>query len=460
LARSAPSVTRGFTQPTCYGGSNGSITVSSPTGGIGGPYATKLVNSGGTVLYDYQTLTTSRTYSSLSAGNYTIYVKDGNGTACEATYSITVTEPSAVTISNSATYTTCYNGSNGSITVTASGGSGSGYQYRIYSSGSWGAWQSSGTFSSLGATSYTVQGRDGAGCESSTSVIDMTKTAPSCTIVLSNISCNGGSNGSIATSSPSGGNSGAYTVSIDNATYYSFPKTFSSLSAGDYTVYVKDYQGCVAGYSVTLTQPTAQSASVTRITDPTWAGNLTDGVIQLSSSGGVWPKTYRLYADTTTPYTTCGGTLVNTWTNVTSGGATFNVSGVTTYGYCLEVTDANGCVTNSGVTEVPVPPATASFNPSSVSVSTSSTSSTVTATTITVVGATVTIRLQSQVVTGDKGSTSIVIPGVGTYSTTLQTGTNFIDFNLAPGTYNVTSWTVTASTTGPFTVVTASLQKL
>ena len=75
-------------------------------------------------------------------------------------------------------------------------------------------------------------------------------------------------------------------------------------------------------------------------------------------------------------------------------------------------------------------------------------------------GATVTIRLTSQVVTGDKGSTSIVIPGVGSYGTTLQTGTNFVDFNLAPGTYNVTNWTVTASTTGPFTVVTASLQKI
>jgi hypothetical protein len=463
LARSAPYIETYSSQPTCNGGSNGSITLmySTISGGIGGPYATKLTNSNGTTtLYAYQTISGNRVYGSLSTGTYRVYVKDSSSTTCEQYYSVTVTEPSVVSISTNVTYTTCHNGSNGSIIVTASGGSGTGYEYRIYSFGAWGSWQSSGTFSSLIATSYTVQGRDGLYCESGTLPIDMTKSAPNATIIPTNISCNGGSNGSIATSSPNGGNSGTYSVSIDNTTYYLFPKTFNSLTAGDYTVYIKDSQACVASYGITLTQPTAQSASVTRITDPTWAGNLTDGVIQLSSTDGVWPKTYRLYADTTSPYVTCGGTLVNTWTNVTLEGRTFNVSGVTTYGYCLEVTDANGCVKNSAVTEVPVPPAEATFSRSSFSVSTSSTSSSVTATTITVIGATVTIRLTSQVVTGNRGSTSIDIPGVGLYSTSLQTGTNFVDFNLAPGTYSVTNWTVTASTTGPFTVVTASLQKL
>ncbi len=323
--------------PACYGGT-GSITVTSLSGGSGTGYQVKL-GSGGT----YESFSSSKTYSSLAGGTYTVYVKDSLG--CENTYSSTVTVPSQVTVATSSvTYTTCYNGSNGSVTLTASGGNGS-YQYRINS----GTWVNSATFSTLGATSYTFQSRDTAGCESSSITVDMTKTAPNCTRVVTNVSCNGGSNGSIATSSPLGGNSGVYTVSIDGTTYHSFPKTFDSLTAGNYTIYVKDYEGCVQSYAEAITQPTAQSALISEITNPP-CGDLTGGSFNVSSTGGVWPKTYRLYEDETSPYNTCGGTLVATYTNVQSGAAVRTPTGLSSGGYCLEVTDANGCVTNSGVT--------------------------------------------------------------------------------------------------------------
>ncbi len=326
------------TNVTCNGGGDGSIVISSVTGGQGGPYSTKL-NAGGT----YQVITTSRTYSSLSAGTNTIYLKDSSG--CENTYSVTITQPAVVTVGTSSiTYTTCYNGSDGSVTLTATGGNGS-YQYRINS----GTWVNSATFSSLGATSYTFQSRDTAGCESGVITVDMTKTAPNCTRTVSNVSCNGGSNGSITASSPTGGNSGVYTVSIDNSTYYAFPKTFSSLTAGSYTVYVKDSAGCIQSYAASITEPTAQIVTLTNETNPP-CGNPTGGSLDLVSSGGVWPKTYRLYEDESAPYTSCGGTLRATFTGVTSDAATKSVSSLTSGGYCLEVTDANGCVTNSGIT--------------------------------------------------------------------------------------------------------------
>jgi hypothetical protein len=270
-------------------------------------------------------------------------LKDSSG--CENTYSVTITQPAVVTVGTSSiTYTTCYNGSDGSVTLTATGGNGS-YQYRINS----GTWVNSATFSSLGATSYTFQSRDTAGCESGVITVDMTKTAPNCTRTVSNVSCNGGSNGSITASSPTGGNSGVYTVSIDNSTYYAFPKTFSSLTAGSYTVYVKDSAGCIQSYAASITEPTAQIVTLTNETNPP-CGNPTGGSLDLVSSGGVWPKTYRLYEDESAPYTSCGGTLRATFTGVTSDAATKSVSSLTSGGYCLEVTDANGCVTNSGIT--------------------------------------------------------------------------------------------------------------
>ena len=39
-----------------------------------------------------------------------------------------------------------------------------------------------------------------------------------------------------------------------------------------------------------------------------------------------------------------------TYTDVSSGSPTRTITGLTSGGFCLEVTDANGCVTNSGIT--------------------------------------------------------------------------------------------------------------
>ena len=323
--------------PTCYGGT-GSITVTSLSGGSGSGYQVKL-GSGGT----YENFSSSKTYSSLGDGSYTVYVKDSLG--CETTYVRTITVPAQVTVGTSSlTYTTCHNGSNGSVTLTASGGNGS-YQYRINS----GTWVNESTFNNLGATSYTFQSKDSNDCTSSIITVDFTKSAPNCTRVVTNVSCNGGSNGSIATSSPLGGNSGVYTVSIDGFDYFSFPKTFSNLTAGNYTVYVKDYLGCVQSYAEAITQPTAQSASISNVVNAPCA-DPSGGSLTISSGGGVWPKTYRLYEDETSPYDTCGGTLRATYTGVTSDTPSRNVTSLTSGGYCLEVTDANGCVTNSGIT--------------------------------------------------------------------------------------------------------------
>jgi hypothetical protein len=324
---------------TCFNGGNGSIVVTSASGGQGGPYSTKL-NSGGT----YQVSSGTRTYSSLAAGAYTIYVKDSSG--CERTYSTTLTQPTAVTISlSSSSAPTCYNGSNGSITVSAGGGNGS-YEFRING----GTWQSSGTFSSLSSTTHSLESRDTNGCVSSPLNVNITKSAPTASVSQGNVSCNGGSNGSITVSSPSGGSGSGYTYSKDGTNYQS-SGTFSSLPAGSYDVYVKDGVGCVSYLTtITITQPSAQVATITVNTFATCNGGA-DGAITLSSSGGTFPKTYRLYADTSAPYVTCGGTLVGTYTGVTSGSPSVSVTGIDEYGYCVEVTDNNGCVTNSAVVE-------------------------------------------------------------------------------------------------------------
>jgi hypothetical protein len=172
---------------------------------------------------------------------------------------------------------------------------------------------------------------------------------PTAQITSTNISCFGGSDGSYTISNGSGGSGTGYQVAISTdsfVTYYNLPKTFSGLLANTtYTFRVKDSTGTTSDLTPSqLTQPTEQTASTTIITQPVCNSS---GVVQITSSGGTFPKTYQIYEDNTFPYNDCtNGTLIQTFTNVTSGTPTRNVSGLTSsYSYCAKVTDANGCIT-------------------------------------------------------------------------------------------------------------------
>ena len=349
LSKSAPNATISVTNPDCSDGS-ASIYVSNGTGGSGSGYQAK-IGSGGT----YANLPV--TYSSLLGSSYTIYIKDSAG--CVQTYTATISIPSAVYGTfTAASFPTCYNSTNGSLTIQGGGGTpnASGYKYAISSNGgsysTYTAFKTSHTYSSLPSGNHSVIVLDNNSCYTVVSYNLTVSTPELGTVTVTDVSCNGGSNGSIAVATLSGGSSPRQ-VSIDGTNYYYPAKSFTGLTAGSYTLYVKDANSCVASYSRTVSQPSAQSASLTIVANPTCASP-NSGELQLTSSGGVFPKTYRLYEDTTSPYDTCGGTLVGTYSTSTYG-TTFNVNGLTSHGYCLEVTDANGCVTNSGVTAIAVP---------------------------------------------------------------------------------------------------------
>jgi hypothetical protein len=170
--------------------------------------------------------------------------------------------------------------------------------------------------------------------------------------VVSNVSCNGGSDGSISVSGITGGYGGPYSTKLNSDGTYQVivsSRTYSNLTAGTYTIYVKDSQGIERLFSITVTQPTVLTSSITSTTDPTVGGS--DGSITVTSTGGTWPKTYKVYLDNSFPYTSCNdGTLIETITNVTESTAERIISDLVEGGYCMEVTDANGCIVSSGIT--------------------------------------------------------------------------------------------------------------
>src|SRR5437762_9844316 len=224
----------------CFGGSTGSVTVAG-SGGTG-PY---------TYSIDGTTFGASGTFSSLAAGSYTVTVKDANG--CTTTQAVTITQPaSAISPSiSSQTNVACFGGSTGIVTVAGSGGT-LPYTYAIDGT----TFGASGTFSSLGAGSYTITVKDANGC-TTTQPVTITQPAAALGSSISsqtNVACFGGSTGSV-TVAGSGGTS-PYTFSKDGVNFGA-SGTFGSLAAGSYTITVKDANGCSTTQPVTITEPAA-----------------------------------------------------------------------------------------------------------------------------------------------------------------------------------------------------------
>lgn len=330
-------LTRTVTQPTaialgatasavtCFGGTNGSITVT-PSGGVS-PYDFSI--DGGTT---YSVLDgTTNTFTGLAAGSYNIRVRDANN--CEtAVTPISVTQPAAaVTAVTTPTAVFCFGGATGSILVTPSGGVGP-YDFSIDGGTTYGVIdQNTHTFINLSAGSYNIRVRDANNCE--TAVIPTTVNQPAVLSAITtpvNVTCNGAATGSILVT-PSGGTA-PYDFSIDGGTTYpavSLPNhTFTGLSAGTYNISVRDANSCVVAVTpVTITQPASPVTAVTTPTNASCFGG-GNGSILVTPSGGASLYDFSIDGGATYPV---AGQATHTFINLTAGS------------YNIRVRDANGC---------------------------------------------------------------------------------------------------------------------
>lgn len=139
-------LTTTVTNPSCFGGT-GTITVTSTTGGNGAPY---------TYAIDGGAFGTATTFTGLAAGSHTVTVRDSKG--CVATSTQTVIVPPVLMANISSTPVSCYGGSNGTLTVSASGGT-PGYTFTLGA-----VTNTTGVFTGLSAGTYTVTVTDSKGC--------------------------------------------------------------------------------------------------------------------------------------------------------------------------------------------------------------------------------------------------------------------------------------------------------
>ncbi|HXB12098.1 MAG TPA: hypothetical protein VNZ45_08950, partial [Bacteroidia bacterium] len=225
--------------PTC-GNTNGSATVG-VSGGVA-PYTYTWSPSGGT----------SANATGLSAGTYTVTVKDKNG--CTATASVTLVASASVVATISANNPVkCNGGATGSATVTATGGTAP-YTYTWTPVGGTNA-----TASNLTAGTYTITVKDKNGCVGTASVTITQPTVLTASTTNTPAKCNGGATGSATVTA--GGGTPAYLYSW--APSGGTNALASNLTAGTYTVTVTDANGCTITATATITQPPALTACTT-----------------------------------------------------------------------------------------------------------------------------------------------------------------------------------------------------
>lgn len=264
---------------------------------------------GGTSPYSYQWSNgaTVDAVSGLSGGTYTVVVTDANGCTTEAT--TTVNEPDALSLSASSSDVSCNGGSDGTASVSVSGGTLE-YFYN-WSNGS----QGSGT-TGLAAGTYTVTVTDGNFCTATATVVVNEPSALSVSASSTDVNCNGGNDGSLS-STVSGGTE-PYSYQWSNGSSLA---NVASVSAGNYGLTVTDANGCTAAASTSISEPTALVAIATATN--TSCSGVNNGSIDLSVAGGTGAYNYA-------------------WSN---GATTEDISGLSAGNYAVTVTDANGCVT-------------------------------------------------------------------------------------------------------------------
>lgn len=269
----------------------------------------------------------SLSYTTGIAGTYQFQITDAQGCVFQ-TNTITISpisNPSILSIVPVSPL--CGGDNNGTLTVTLNTSFGtSPFQYNING----GVYQTSNVFTNLIAGTYTIGVKDSKDCiDTETIVLTQPQPLLGQSLLVQPITCVI-TTGTIQATAVSGGTA-PYQYSINGISFVTNP-IFTGLSAGTYTITIKDANGCIITTNpITLTvplSPTDITLTSSAITCPSLSTN-----IQATAVGGTAPYTYQIISPST----------INP-TNVTGNTANFNnlpVSSTTIF--TVKVTDANGC---------------------------------------------------------------------------------------------------------------------
>ncbi len=302
-----------ITQPAILSANVASATGVSCNGGTNGAAAISV--SGGTPGYIFSWMPggySGSTVNNLPFGTYTVTITDLNG--CTTQTTVNITQPPVLTaVISGSSNVSCFGGTNGTATVSPSGGNGP-YTYLWNSN----PIQTTAVATNLPMGTYSATVTDANGCSVTATGVTISQPTPISVTVSPSalISCNT----TIAISSSASGGTGSYSYQWNTGAVTSS----ITVPTGNYVVTITDGNGCVATGSVSV-----QAANST----------LTATIIQ--------PANICFGTTTTIPVNVSGG--FGSYTYLWSTSSTASSITVGAGNYCVTVTDGAGCVANACV---------------------------------------------------------------------------------------------------------------
>ena len=304
----------------CNGINDGSVDLT-PLGGTG-PYTATWTGPNG---YTASTID----ISAIFAGVYTVVLTDANG--CTWTSGYTVTEPSLyqVTVTPSlftgGTNLSCANSGDGTIGASASGGT---PNYGYAWTGPSGFNSASANISGLQPGTYVLVVTDANGCQIGATET-LTAPAPFASSITSpdlgggfNITCNGGTNGSI-NATVAGGTAPINYSWTGPGGFTAGTGDIGGLQAGSYSLAATDVNGCTTNAALVLTAPNAIIINTQSTSDVDCNGG-NNGTAQVNAVGGVAPYAFSWNTVPAQNGPSAAALTAGTWT--------------------VTLTDANGCI--------------------------------------------------------------------------------------------------------------------
>jgi hypothetical protein len=285
---------------------NGSFTVVA-TGGSTGNY-TYLFNGN---------INNTGTFNNVGPGTYTVTVSDGQNCQTNLQNVVVSNSGTPATLTSTSVPTTQCNSADGQATVNATGGAPFTY-----------LWSNGDTTSSISAGPgvYTVTVTNTFGCSSTRTIGIIPGGIPSITSAVSNVPCNGQSNGS-ASVTYNGTATPSYQWYVGPGVGSQLPSqtndTLSGRAAGSYTCIISDSNQCKDTIEVSITQPLAITGSVS--STPQFSVNPPDGTATITANGGTPPYSFL-------------------WSNgQSSTNNPSTISDLANGTYNVIISDANGC---------------------------------------------------------------------------------------------------------------------
>jgi len=286
----------------CYGNSTGAISILASEGNT--PYT-----------YSWSNGYTSPSINNIPADVYVVTVNDEDN--CTATANYEVNQPTDIVIDlEELQNETCDGENDGSITIQLSGGIA---PYLVQ----WSNGMEELSIDNLAPGVYTVTTTDDTGCQKTEAYEIYSGNSIQANLQeAQNISCHGGSNGSLSLSA-SGGNA-PYSYLWSNGMT---GPSINGLMAGTYTATITDAYGCAGSEGFTLNEPMPISISIAQTSqNPCFGDTIAD--LSATVTGGI-----PAYAAI--------------WSDGNTGLQNSNLHAGT---YTISITDANACLAIQSVT--------------------------------------------------------------------------------------------------------------